>query len=114
MVDAMHPPLSAVQKKETLLKKRLRQLDYGDYDYDDRSASLVSRLLTDLMSATDAARQFRKELDESQREAAVLNDQVQLLYSPQSLNNTKYHIRTDQTPSQRNQTRRQRKQSTTY
>ncbi|KAJ3396651.1 hypothetical protein HDU92_002277 [Lobulomyces angularis] len=46
-----------------LTKHRLEQLDYGSYNFDKNSLPLINRLLSDLISATDAAKKFKSKLD---------------------------------------------------
>jgi hypothetical protein len=67
---------------EQLLRKRLCQLEYADYEFDYKSSgSLIARLVSDLLSATDSAKRFRIELDQSLQENFALKDQVNICKS---------------------------------
>ena len=69
--------MTLAETSEPLLRKRLVQLDYADYEFEYKSSgALVARLVADLLSATEAARRFRGELDDALQENFVLKDQV--------------------------------------
>ncbi|KAJ3089136.1 hypothetical protein HK102_007124 [Quaeritorhiza haematococci] len=78
-VDGTQPAAGGFFDPALLLRHRLDQMGYKDYDFDIGSLPLLRRLLADLINAVDAASKFRNKSDEEHRELLVWKDQVEPL-----------------------------------
>ena len=57
-----------------LIRHRLDQLGYADYDLED--VKLLQRLVSDLVTSTEASRQFKMRCDKAELQAEMSRAQV--------------------------------------
>lgn len=71
--------MELTQVDRTMLRKKLEILQY-DTDFDERSASLIERLVDDLIHTTQSYRDLRSQLDQQQTEKVSFDSKVSDLF----------------------------------